>query len=248
MPIPIRALAACVLLALALVPAACGGDKKETPSTAATAVATPSRPDPATLSRQAADAVERLNSFHFVLEHENGGTPIDLGLTMNRAEGDFLKPDRLRADIDAVASQLGNTKIKAKVVGVGNQAKITNPFAPSQYVALPGKNSLADLFDPSAGTTAAMRAVKNPQITGEETINGVPVWRIEGDVDATALKAFANLAEPGYTVKGTTWIGKERPLVHRIRLDGPLGSKDAKGIVRKIDLSKFDEPVTIELP
>jgi hypothetical protein len=135
------------------------------------------------------------------------------------------------------------------VVNVGDKAVISNPFNPRQWVPLPGQNRLADIFDPGAGTTAALRAATNLRLAGEESIGGTKVWRVEGDVDAGALSAVAgSVAEPGYMVKGTAWIGQEKPLVYRIRLEGPLGSKDPQGIVRKIDLSKFDETVNIELP
>jgi len=240
---------AAAMALLALVAVACKDDKKnETDQGAQAAPTAPPRPDPAVLARQAADQVEALKTFHFVLEHENGGSPIALNLTMNRAEGDIVKPDRLRADVDAIASQLGNANVKVRVVSIGDSAQITNPFNRAQWLALPGTNKLSDIFDPAAGTTAALRSAKNLTITGEETLNGVKVWKLEGDVDAAALEGFTNVAEPGYTVKGTAWIGQDKPLVHRIRLDGPLGSKDAPNIVRKIDLSKFDEPLTIDRP
>ena len=244
--------AAGLLLALlAFLPIACKDNKDESAADqgAARTATAPQRPDPAVLARQAADQVEALKSFHFVLEHENGGTPIALELIMNRAEGDLVKPDRLRADVEAkTPPSLGGANVKVKVVSIGDKAQLTNPFNPSRWVAIPGSIRLADIFDPGAGTTAALRSVKNPQITGEETINGVKVWRVEGDVDAESLQSLASIAEPGYTVRGTAWVGQEKPLVHRIRLDGPLGSKDAPNIVRKIDLSRFDEPVTIEAP
>ena len=245
-------LAAGLLLALfALVAVACS-DKKDEQKDARSANAPAGaarQPDPAVLARQASDTVEALKSFHFLLDHENGGSPIVLNLLMTRAEGDISKPDRLRADVEARATQLGNANVKVKVVNVGDRAVVTNPFAPTQWLPLAGQNRLSDIFDPGAGTTAALRAVKNPKITGEETINGVKVWRVEGDVEPTALSAVAStIAEPGYVVKGTVWVGQDRPLVHRVRLDGPLGSKDPANIVRKIDLSKFDEPVTIEIP
>lgn len=241
-----------ILVALALLGASCKS-KKDSSATKEvvpqpTAAATPRQPDPNVLAKQAADQVEALKSFHFLLEHENGGSPIVLNLTMNRAEGDIAKPDRLKADINAVASQLGGANVKVKVVNVGDTAQITNPFNPNQWVPLPGTNRLADIFDPAAGTTAALRAVQNPKITGEETINGVKVWKVEGNVAATALSSFATIAEEGYTVKGTAWVGEDKPYVYRIRIDGPLGSKDAKNIVRKVELSNFDQPVEIKLP
>src|SRR5262245_49662728 len=76
--------AASLLLALlALVAVACKDDKKDSgkdQGSAASTAATPRpTPDPAVLAKQAADTVEQLKSFHFLLEHENGGSPIVLG-------------------------------------------------------------------------------------------------------------------------------------------------------------------------
>lgn len=244
-----RAMLGALLAILTVVAVACGDDDGQDETALGTATGTPARPDPSALAMQAADQMEAVKSFHFLLQHENGGTPIVSNLEMTRAEGDIVKPDRLRADVEAVAKQLGNANVKVKVVNVGDRALITNPFNPRQWVPLPGDNRLADIFDPGAGTTAALRAAKDLQITGEETLNGVKVWRLEGNVDATALSAVAStIAEPGYKAKGIAWIGQAKPLVHRIRLEGPLGASDPPNIVRIIDLSKFDENVTIELP
>ncbi|MGD9894101.1 MAG: LppX_LprAFG lipoprotein, partial [Dehalococcoidia bacterium] len=114
---------------------------------------------------------------------------------------------------------------------------------------LPGENRLADVFDPGAGITSALRDAKDLKIMGEETLNGVKVWRVEGTVDAASLSAVApTIAEPGYATKGIAWIGQAQPLVYRVRLEGPLGSKDPANIVRIINLSKFDEDVSIDLP
>jgi hypothetical protein len=235
-----------VLAAFALVVTASGDDKKDN-DTSGGATA-PRQPDPAVLARQAADAVEALTSFHFLLEHENGGSPIVLNLNMSRAEGDIVKPDRIRADVDAVATQLGNANVKVKVFNVGDKGVISNPFNTRQYIPLPANVQLKDIVDPGAGVTKAMRAAQNLQITGEETVNGVAAWRLEGEIDAAELQDFASVAEPGYKVKGIALVGKEKPLVHRVRLEGPLGPNDAPNIVRKIELSKFDEKFDIQLP
>ena len=244
-----RAIVAVLLASLLLIAAACGSDDSTDESASSAATGTPSPPDPAVLAKDAADQIEAAKSFHFLVEHENGGTPIVLNLLMSRAEGDIVKPDRLRADVEAKATQLGNANVKVKVVNVGDVAKVTNPFNARDWVTLPGENRLADVFDPGAGVTAALREAKDLKITGEDTVNGVKVWRVEGLVDGAALSAVAStIAEPGYTAKGTVWIGQVKPLVYRVRLEGPLGSKDPPNIVRTIDLSKFDENVSIELP
>jgi hypothetical protein len=240
---------AVLLVSLLLIGAACGNDESADETASSAATGTPAPPDPAVLAKDAADAIEAAQSLHFLVQHENGGTPIVLNLLMTRAEGDIVKPDRLQADVEAKATQLGNANVKVKVVNVGDVAKVTNPFNARDWVTLPGENRLADVFDPGAGVTAALREAKDLKITGEETLNGVKVWRVEGLVDAAGLSAVAStIAEPGYTAKGIAWIGQAKPLVYRVRLEGPLGSKDPPNIVRIIDLSKFDENVSIELP
>ena len=230
-----------LLLAAALV--ACGDDKPKGAGTSEDG--SPARPDPATLLRQAADRMERANSFHFVLDHEKGATPIVFGLLMSRAEGDVVRPDRLRADVDAA---MGGVNLKMKVISIGDVSKITNPFNPAAWQDLPSGTRIGDIFDPAAGTTAALRNVQNPQITGEDTVAGKKVWRVEGNVDAAALSALASLAESGYTTRGAAWIGQDSPEVYRIRLDGPLGSKDTPGVIRRLELSRFDEKITIDPP
>ncbi|MFN8556551.1 MAG: LppX_LprAFG lipoprotein [Dehalococcoidia bacterium] len=203
-------------------------------------------PDPATLLRQAADRMEQVQSFHYVLDHERGVSPIVLGLTMSRAEGDAVRPDKLRADVDAAA--FGGVNLKLKLVSIGAKTSITNPFDPSKWQELPTGTKLSDVFDPANGTTAALRNVKNPVLAGEETINGVKVWRVEGTVDAAALGALATVAETGYTAKTTAWIGQNTPNLHRVRLEGQLGTRDTADVVRRLELSRFDESITITAP
>ena len=232
-----RGISFVLLVALvSLLIAACGDDKDKGKGTSA------ERPDPATPLQQAATRMEQAKSFHFVLDHEKGFTPIVLGLTMNRTEGDVLRPDRLRADVDAA---FGTNTLKLKLVSIGESTKITNPFNPSQWQDLPSGTRLRDIFDPAAGTTSALRSVKDPKITGEDTIGGKRVWKVEGTVDAGALTALANIAQSGYSVKGTTWIGQDSPEVYRVRLEGPLGPLDAPDVVRRLELSKFDENIQI---
>jgi hypothetical protein len=226
------AVLATALLAVSVVFGSCSGKNDDKGNDTGS-----KQPDPQQLLVDAASKMENVKSFHFLLEHENGASKIVLGLKMQRAEGDIAKPDRVKADVDATASQLGNAKVSVTVISVGSKAQVTNPFNKRQWVDIPGENPLADLFDPGVGTTTVIRAVKNPRITGEETINGKDVWKVEGDVDAGQLRSFTSSAEQGYTVKGTAWVGKSDHLVYRIRLEGPVGPDDDKNIVRKIELS-----------
>lgn len=229
----------CVLLSLAV---ACGdgGQGRDASPTGEV-------PGGAALALAAADRMEAVKSFRFVVEHERGSSPITAGLLMRRAEGDSVAPDRLQAEVDATAPQLANAAVKVRVVAVGDVSKMTNPFDRTRWMPVPG-TALQELFDPAKGTVSALRAATGHAVTGADSVGGIPCWVVTADVDGGALKAFAPVAEPGHVVRATLWIGKDDPLVHRVRLEGQMGPRDTPDVVRVVHLSRFDEPVTIELP
>jgi len=65
--------------------------------------------------QRATSATKALKSFHFRLSHENGGTPMLLGLELTSAEGDVGVPDKLAADVRAKAA---GVNVSVKVVGI----------------------------------------------------------------------------------------------------------------------------------
>jgi hypothetical protein len=234
-------LAMCAAVGV-LAGVACGGGDGGRPS------GSPQAPsvDAAQLARAAADRMEAVTSFRFVVEHERGASPITSGLLMRRAEGETVAPDRLQADIDATAPQLGNAAVRVRVVAVGDVSRMTNPFDRTRWMPVPG-TALQELFDPARGTVSALRAATDHVVTGEEVVGGTPCWVVAANVDGGALKAFAPVAQAGYPVRATLWIGKEDPLLHRVRLEGQMGPRDTADVVRVVQLSRFDLPVAIEL-
>ena len=222
---------ACVVLAALFLSACSGGGDSPKPVPTPEAVA---------LLKVAADKMAAVKTFHFILDHENGGTPIINSLSMRRAEGDMDVPDKMRADVSAVAPSFGNLRVDVQVVAVGDTAKITNPFNRARWEPLPGKTPLSAIFDPAAGAVALLRSVTDAHITGTEKINGIDTWKVEGPLKATDLVAFMPTAEAGYTLKGTAWIGQTDKQLYRVRLEGAAGADDAPNVVRKLDFSKYD--------
>jgi hypothetical protein len=188
--------------------------------------------------------VDELRTFHFRLEHENGTSPIPLGLELETAEGDVIVPDRMSAEIRAKANGAG---ARLNVIGVGDEGWITNPFS-REWQPLPEGTNIRDVFDPAAGIKAIVGALTNVAVVKEEKIDGVSTFLIEGEVDSGVLEAAAPIAEPGLTVLVKTWVGSEDSLPRRIRLEGPFAPGEPDNIVRKLELSNFDEPLTIEPP
>jgi len=229
-----------VVLAAALAMAsACGGGGDDGAS-----------PTPATLPPadevlpKVVERVGTVQSFHFRLEHENGLSPIPLGLELRTAEGDIQVPDRMKADLEADA---GGTLLRVEVIGIGDEGWITNPFS-RQWQPLPKGTTISSIFDPAAGITAIAGSLENVRVLGAEEVEGGQTYLLEGQVDSGALEAAAPIAEPGLTVTVKLWVDIEDYTIRRVRLEGPFAPGEPANIVRILHLSKFDEPVSIEPP
>ena len=255
----LAALVACTaLLTLTLV--ACGGDDDDdggdapAPTDAPAATEAPTEaptPEPTEVPVSEVDPKEvltlasvnftALRKFAFVLEYENGALGIEeLGVDMNRVEGDIIIPDQLSATLDATARQLGGINVSVSAIGIGELAWVTNPFDPSQWLELEGGNPLQGMFDPGAGVEAVANTATNPVITGDDTIDGVETWVIEADLDAGDLQAFAADATAGYPIEGIVWIGKDDLKFRRIELHGPMSENDPDDIVIILELADTD--------
>jgi hypothetical protein len=217
---------------------ACGGK----PSTGG-ATATPTPKERLTT---AAARLQSVSAFHFVLSHQNGASTIANGLLMTRAEGDFARPDRFNA---AVNASFEGFPVMVKLINVGDKTWITNPLqGGDHYQPLTNGPQTTAILDPNSGLLAVASKMNNPKLTGSEKIGNVDAYLVQGTVDAVTLQSVATDAEAGRQVPARVWIGKADSLVYRIRIEGPLSASEPKGIVRQVDLSQFDEKVDIEPP
>ena len=189
-------------------------------------------------------AVDTMQTFHFRLEHENGASRIPLDLDLVTAEGNVVVPDRLWARLEAKA---GRQTVRVEVIGVGDEGWITNPFN-RQWQPLPSGTTIKDVFDPAQGVKVVADSLMDPQVTGEEEVDGVPSYVLEGTVESDVLEAAAPIAEPGFTIRVRAWVGKDDSLMRRIDLEGPIAADEPPDIVRKLHISRYNEPVTVTPP
>jgi hypothetical protein len=226
-----------LLGALALA-AACGGGGEEAAPTPATL------PQAEEILPKVVERVGAVKSFHFRLEHENGLSPIPLGLKLRTAEGDISVPDRMRAELEADA---GGALVRVEVIGIGDQGWMTNPFS-RQWQPLPKGTTISAIFDPAAGIQAVARSLQEVRLAGVEKVGGDNTYLLEGKVDSGVLEAAAPIAEPGLTVNVKVWVDVEEYTIRQVRLEGPFAPGEPENIVRILFLSKFDEAVSIESP
>lgn len=206
-------------------------------------------PDVEVLLDSAVGQFLEMQSFHFALDFDGETSPMEqLSVDMETIEGDVILPDQLDAKVKAKARQFGGINVNVSLVGVGEDAWVTNPFDQTMWLPLEGGNPLNGLFNPSEGVAAVIRGAANPTLTGEEEIDGVLTWVVEGTIDSGDLTAFLDSAVPGYDVKGTIWIGKDDNVIYRIYLLGQLTAEEPVDILRRLSFSSFNDVEPIEPP
>jgi hypothetical protein len=190
----------------------------------------------------AAERMEEVETFHFVLTHEGGMAEILRGLMMESAEGDVAGPDRMQMEVRARAGPLN---VQVGIVVLPDQSFITNPITGRwEREAI----SLEGIFDPSAGATGLMRSVQDARVTGSDRIDGVDVYVVEATVDSGDLAFFAPEAEPGRSLPTRAWIGVDDPLLYRVEIEGAVAPGEPEGLVRRLSLSQFGADIEIVAP
>jgi hypothetical protein len=219
--------------------------------------------DPATdLLRRGAEAMAEVRSFHFSLTTPQGRTQILNALALRAIEGDVLRPDRFRARIEASAA--GLLDLTVTVIGIADRMWISDPrHGNATWIETGGEggasggDALAVIANPDLLFLAALSVLSEPVSGPEGVIDGEPVRRIDGIVDLQriAAEAGAFTGEHGTPPPGmipdplpvSVWFGGgDRP--RRIELEGPLFPGDDANVIRRLDLTRFDQPVTIEPP
>ncbi len=214
--------------------------------------------DAAALLSRAADVMADLRSFHFELSTPQGETAVMETLVLERVEGDVLRPDRYRAAVEARAAMLD---LSLEVIGVGDRVWISDPTSatggffevPLDETTSPQERlRLANLLNPDVLWLAALSLVTEQEILGENTIDGEPVTRVDGVLDLSRIAAFAPaeadeaaVALPSLPV--SVWLTESGHL-RRLEAEGAILEGEAPDVVRRLDLTRFDEPVTIEPP
>ncbi len=193
---------------------------------------------------KSSEKIQGINSFHFVLDHVGGGTPIAAGLEMDKAVGDVARPDRLKMTVSGTITGLF---LEVQMISVGEVTYMTNPFT-GQWELLPTEFRALSVFDPNTGVAAIMRGIADLTKLSDEEVDGVLCYRLGGSIDSGDLRPITGSSVEGVAVATEVWIGKEDFLVRLIKLEGKITEAEVLGIVRALKLSNFNEEVSIELP
>ena len=225
----IRLFSAAVAAVALLATAGCGGG-----GDAASAAEIVSR------SASATAAVRR---FHFTLDVQRVPRSVT-GLQLTSAEGDVVVPDRARAD---VAGTFAGVPITTRIVAVGANVWLKNPLS-GRWEAVDVSTTPIALLDPSRGVLGVMRGITDPKDEGTEAVDGVTLRKLSGTASAAAVAPLAAVRPSDRDVPVTLWVGEDDHLLRRIEVSGAVADGEPDDAVRVVEISRFDEPVTIEAP
>ena len=200
-------------------------------------------PSPEEVVRESVEATGAVESFHLTFDSQ--GIPRSTsGLQLLGAEGDVAVPDRVRAD---VSGTFAGVPLTTQLVAIGNDVWIKDPLA-GVWRSVDVGTTPAFLLDPAGGVLGVMRRVEELNDEGTEELGGVETRRLRGTVDAADVAPLVAVSPGGGTVEATLWIGEEDRILRRVEVKGPVAENEPDDALRVIEISRLDEPVTVEPP
>ena len=201
-----------ILMALAVALAACGGGP----------------PDPAKVYAEAGEKMAALASYHVTADFQEAGNSAT-------AEIDVMPPDTFQSTF----SSSGGWEII--FIGIGDQFYAKFPSSSPHWFV-----HSEQVFGEPAPKVAAFTAALLSRITGliyvgEEAVDGVSNYHLQGFLGPEVLALIEAEDAPTEAVTVDLWVGVEDSLVRRYQLVEPDGAAT-------FTLSRFGESVGIVAP
>lgn len=225
----LRSLPAVVAVAALVAAAGCGGGESDVSA--------------AELVSASAAATGALESFHFTLDVQNVPRTTT-GLQLTSAEGDVAVPDRAQAD---VSGAFAGIPVTSRIVAIGDDVWLKDPLS-GEWRAIDVDTTPIALLDPGSGVLGVMEGLTDPADEGSEEVDGVSLRRISGTASAKDVAPLVAVSPSEGDVPVTLWIGEDDELLRRIEVAGPVADGEPDDALRVVEVSRFDEPVTIEAP
>ena len=193
---------------------------------------------------KSSEQMQTLNSFHFALDQAGGGTPIAMGIEMKKAYGDVVRPDKLKMTISGTVAGMS---LEVQIISVSGVMYMTNPLS-GKWEKPPEAFEILSVLNPNAFIAAAMQGVTGLVKLDDEESGGVTCYHLSGSINSDDLSAITGSSVKGAAINIEVWIGKDDFLLRSIKLAGKITETEVPGIIRTLNLSDFNEAVSIELP
>ena len=210
--------------------------------------------DPQELLASAASSAETIRSMRFDLTHAAGSIFIDtLSAKIIEANGvwdadqgaNFSVAGYIvsgpHADID------DGIFVRLRMVITPDSYYLVDPstrtWTKQPYSLIP--LSIEEMADILSGLISEIR---NPEIKGDEKIDGVRAYRIAGYAPASVMQWTTLNIENRSDIQATLWIDAQTMMPVKARMTGAIGQYDAANTTREIIISDINSQLDIDLP
>lgn len=238
MELRIKAPLAGLWIAVLLV--ACGSGAATEPSEE------PVEIDPGPVMLRAAEQLLALESAAFSLDHLSGSTALFPGVLMNRAFGEVSIPGRFSITIEA-ESQFPRSYIEIGIITIDDTSYMTGLIG-GRWNEIPTDSLPFNLSGLGQTLADIVDAVQEPQVIGEERLNGVDTIHIQGQVASQDLAELVPGSGKDFPVGLELWLDRSQGLLQQVLIVGRVIPSDEMDTVRRLTLDDINQPVEINPP
>tara|TARA_B100000586_G_C20071145_1_gene410785 strand:+ start:137 stop:637 length:501 start_codon:yes stop_codon:yes gene_type:complete len=161
------------------------------------------------------------------------------GFLLVEAVGLVEKPNMISVKATML---LGNITTKGGVVAIDKKTFILNPLT-KRWERVESDVGLLNFFDPQEGIASIMDSILDPQLIESNDNNYI----IRGEIPAPSLSPIlGETTDNNVTVEIS--ISRDFYLLTKVKVTGRLNKLDEDGLVRIIEISKFNQPFYITEP
>ena len=195
--------------------------------------------NPSIIIDSSRDIMAELKSFQFDLSHRKGaGSPME-GFLLVEAVGLIEKPNIISVEATML---LGNITTKGGIVTIDGKTFILNPLT-KEWQRVESEIGLLNFFDPQEGISSIMDSILDPQLIESNDDSYI----IRGEIPAPSLSPIlGETTDNDVTVEIS--ISRDFYLLTNVKVTGRLNRLDEDGLVRVIEISRFNQPLYITEP
>lgn len=186
-----------------------------------------------------------VTAFHVVMKVDNLGTAPNGTFQIRSADGDVLMPDKVKASANVL---LSGQVVGVELISIGDTQYITDPIT-GQWRVVKGVLNASTLTDPNTGIISLANKLTNLSAPTDDVVNGIPCWRINGELAAQSLDFLTGGGMPAGTMLQTTvCIGKADGLPYQLAVTGLAATGDTAQTARTFTISNYNESIAIAAP
>ncbi len=225
---------------LAVTAAVSCADGKPTPTQ------TPEPVDPKEELQRTVEQLMALESASFDLEHIVGSTSILPGILMHRAYGNAIVPGKFEVTVEAELL-FPRSYLEIGMVSIDDTAYMTNVLN-GEWGEVPPDSLPINLTNFGSTLAEIVEKVQSPELLGEDSLDGVGVYRIGGGIMSEDLLELVPTAGTGYPVALEMWIERATGILRQAVITGQVVVSDVADSQRRLTIDDVNQPVTITPP